>query len=134
MIYIFFYKKTSGGAIKNENMSNKELVEEICNPTIRKFNKRKVHSSFTDNIWSAVLGDVQLRSKFNKEIRFLSCVIDIFSRYAWVIPLKNEKSITISDASQNLSKKSNCKPSKIWIDKGNEFYNRPMKSWLEKMA
>ena len=111
IIYIFFYKKTSGGAIKNGNMSNKELVEEIYNPTIRKFNKRKVHSSVTDNIWSAVLADVQLRSKFNKEIRFLSCVIDIFSKYAWVIPLKNEKSITISDASQNLSKKSNCKPS-----------------------
>ena len=57
-------KNTFGGTIKNENMSNKELAEEIHKPVIRKFNKRKVHSSYMDNIQDADLGDMQLSSKF----------------------------------------------------------------------
>ena len=63
--------KTSGGAIKNKNMSNKELTEELHKPFIRKFNKIKVHSHFIDNTWGADLADMQLISKFNKGIRFL---------------------------------------------------------------
>ena len=74
---------------KNENISNKELAEGIHKPNIRKFNKRKAYSSFIDNIWGADLADMQLISKFNKEFRFLLCVIDIYSKYAWVIPLKD---------------------------------------------
>ena len=65
--------------IKNESMSNKELSEEVHKPIIRKFNDRKVHSSFADNIWAADLADIQLTRKFNKGIRFLS-IIDIFSK------------------------------------------------------
>ena len=62
---IFLIKKTSGGTVKNEIISNKELAEELNKPIIRKFKKRKVHSSFIDNIWSADLADMQLISKFN---------------------------------------------------------------------
>ena len=58
MVYKYFDKKTSGGAVKNENMSNKELAEELHKPVIRKLNERKVHSSFIDNIWRADLADV----------------------------------------------------------------------------
>ena len=86
MVYKFFVKKTSGSGIKNENISNKRLAEELHKPVIRKFNKRKVHSPFIDNIWGADLADMQLISKFNKGFRFLLCVIDIYSKYAWVIP------------------------------------------------
>ena len=50
-----------------------------------------MHSHFIDNIWGAHLADMQLISKFNKEFRFLICVIDIFSKNAWVIPLKDKK-------------------------------------------
>ena len=75
-----------------------------------------------------------LLSKFNKGIRFLLCVIDIFSKHAWVIPLKDEKGITITNAFQITLKESNCKPNKIWVDKSRELYNRSMKSWLEKDA
>ena len=71
-------------------------------------------------------------SNFNKGFRFLLCVIDIYSKYAWVIPLKNKKGITVINAFQKILKESNRKPSKIWVDKGGEFYNRSMKSWLEK--
>ena len=112
-------------------MSNIELSEKLHKPIIRTFNKRKVHSSFIDNIWGADIGDMQLLSKFNKEIRFLLCFIDIFSKYAWVIPLEDKKCITITNAIQKSLKESNPKQDKIWIGKGSGFYNRSIKSWLE---
>ena len=65
---------------------------------------------------------MQLISKFNKGYRFLLCVIDIFSKYAWVVPLKDKKGITITNAFQNILDGSNRKPNKIWVDKGSEFY------------
>ena len=65
---------------------------------------------------------MQLISKFNKGIRFLLCIIDIFSKYTWVIPLKDKKGITITNAFQKILYKSNRKPNKIWVDKGSEFY------------
>ena len=66
---------------------------------------------------------MQLISKFNKGFRFLLCVIDIFSKYAWVVPLKDKKGITITNVFQKILKQSNTKPNKIWLDKGSEFYN-----------
>ena len=71
--------------------NNEKLAEELNNPIIRKFKKRAVRSGFKDNIWGADLADMQLISKFNKRFRFLLCVIDIFSKYAWVVPLKEKK-------------------------------------------
>ena len=140
MVYKFFDKKDSCGAailanksaIKNEIISNKELAEELHKPIIRKFEKRKVHSLFKDNIWGADLADMQLISKFNKGFRFLLCVIDICSKYTWVVPLKDKKGITITNPFQKILDESNRKPNKIWVDKGSEFYNRSMKSWLGK--
>ena len=69
MVYKFFDKKASS-VIKNENISNKGLAEELQKPIIRNFNKRKVHSPI-NNIWGADLADMQLISKFNKGSRFL---------------------------------------------------------------
>ena len=111
MIYKFFSKKTyatrgnkfDGSGIKNENISSKELAEWLHKPIIKKFKKRKVRS-----------------------------VIDIFSKYTWIIPLKDKKGITISNTFQTISKEFNCKPNKIWVDKGTEFYKRSMKSFLQK--
>ena len=74
---------------------------------------------------------MQLISKFNKGFRFLLCVIDIFSKYAWVVPLKDKKGISIVDAFQKIVKESNRKPNKIWIDKVIEFYNNSFKKWLK---
>ena len=101
-------------------------------PVIRKFNKRKVDSPFMGNAWGADLADMQLISKFNEGFRFLLCVIDIYSKYTWVPPLKDKKGITITNAFQKKLKEPNRKPKKIWLDKGSKFYNRSMKSWLEK--
>ena len=78
----------NGGTVKNEIISNKVLAEELDKPIIKKFEKRKIHSTFIDNIWSADLADMQLIRKFDKGFRFLLSVIDIYSKYAWVVPLK----------------------------------------------
>ena len=67
---------------------------------------------------------MQLISKSNKRIRFLLCVIDIFSKYAWVIPLKDKNGTAVTNACQKILDKCNGKPNKIWVDKGSEFYNR----------
>ena len=72
-----------------------QLADERHKPIIRTFKKRKVYSLFRDNIWGVDLADMQLLSKFNKGFRSLLRVIDIFSKYAWVIPLKDKKGISI---------------------------------------
>ena len=74
---------------------------------------------------------MQLFSRYNKGIRFLLCVIDIFSKCPWVVPLKDKKGISIAEAFQIILKQSNSrKPNKIWVDKGSEFYNAYFKKWL----
>ena len=70
--------ETSGSGIKSQNISNKELAEELRNPFIRKWMQRKVHSPFIDNIWGADLATRQLINKLSKGIRFRLCVIDVF--------------------------------------------------------
>ena len=77
-----------------------------------------MHSSFTDCIWSADLADMHLISKFNNGICFFLCIIDIFSKYAWVINLKDKKGITTTNAFQKFLDESNHQPNKIWVFKG----------------
>ena len=81
MVYKCFDSKVSGSGA-NLLPQNEQLVNELHKPIIRKFKKRKVYSAFKDNIWGADLADMQLLSKYNKGIKFLLCVIDIFSKYA----------------------------------------------------
>ena len=132
MIYKFFDKKSASlsdgsGVANNEIKQNLHLAEELHKPIIRKFKKRKVSSGFRDNIWGADLADMQLIGKFNKRFRFLLWVIDIFSKYAWVVPLKDKKGVSIVDAFQKILDDSNRKQNKMWIDKGSEFYNNFLK-------
>ena len=79
MVYKFFEKKLKGAGIKNEIKQNHQLTSELHKPIIRKFKKRKVYSSFKDNIWGVDLADKQLISKYNKGISYLLCAIDIYS-------------------------------------------------------
>ena len=129
MVYKFFDSKVSGSGAK-PIPKNEHLANELHKPIIRKFEKRRVYSTFKDNIWGADLAGVQLLSKYNNGIRFLLCVIDIFSKYASVVPLKDKKGISIVKAFQIILKQSNRKPNKIWVDKGSEFYNAYFKKWL----
>ena len=145
MVYKFFDKKSTVSGAKQVNTEltpqNQQLAEEFHKPIIRKFEKRRVHAAFKDNIWGADLADMQLLSKYNKGIRFLLCVIDIFSKYAWVVPFKDKKGVSIVTVFQSFLKQSNrrakgtsaqhVKPNKIWVDKGSEFHNASFKKWLQ---
>ena len=131
MVYKFFDKKSQGSGLANNN-ENVQLANELHKPIIKKFNKRNVYSSFKDKLWGVDLADMQLLSKFNKGFRFLLWVIDIFSKYAWVVPLKDKKGISIVNAFQIILKESNRKSNKIWVDKGREFYNTTFKKMAKR--
>ena len=117
MVYKFFDSKVapldkktmSGKGTKN----NKILAEKLHKPAIKKFNKSKVYSQFRNNIWGVDLADMQSLSKKNKIIKYLSCAIDLFSKYAFVIPLKDKKGISIVNAFNKIIKQSNRKQNKI---------------------
>ena len=107
------------------------LADELHKPIIKKFDKRKVYSQFKDNIWGVDLADMQSLSRKNKGIKCLLCAIDFYSKYAFVIPLKDKKGISIVNAFNKIIKQSNSrKPDKIWVDQGSEFYNNVLKKWL----
>ena len=134
MAYKFFNSKV---APRNKTISgkgtkevNKILAEELHTPVIRKFNKTKVYSQFKDNIWGVDLADTRLLSKKNKGIKYLLCAIDLFSKYAFVVPLKDKKGISIINAFNKIIKISNRTPNKIRVDHGGEFYNHVFKRWL----
>ena len=130
MIYKFFDNNSKGSDIKNEIKENQQLANELYKPIIRKFKRHKIYACYKNNIWDSHLADMQLISKYNKGIRYLLCVIDIFSKYAWVVPLKDKKGTTIVNAFQKIPKQSK-KPNKIWTDQGTEFYNNHFKKWLK---
>ena len=90
-----------------------------------------MHSSFKDNIWGADLADMQLMSKYNKGIRYLLCVIDLFSKYAFVVPLKDKEGTFIVNAFQSILNNSKRKPNKMWVDQGSEFWNTHFKKCLK---
>ena len=93
-------------------MPNQQSAEELQNPIIRKSEKRKVYSSFKNNISGAILADMQLISKYRKEFRFLLHVFYIISKNAWIVPLKDKKGITFTCAFQNIFDESIRKPKK----------------------
>ena len=124
-------KKSKGSSIKNEIKENQQLADELHKPIIREFKKRKVYSSYKDNIWGVDLADMQLISKYNKGIIYLLCAIDLFSKYAFIVTLKDKKGTTIVNAFESILNNSKRKSNKIWVDQGSEFYNTHFKKWLK---
>ena len=139
MVYKFFNSKVASPDKKStakhvigsgfKKPSSSILADELHKPIIRKFNKRKVYSQFKDNIWGVDLAYMQSLSRKNKGIKYLLCAIDLYSKYAFVIPLKDKKGISIVNAFNKIIKQSNRKPNKIWVDQGGEFYN-VFEKWL----
>ena len=121
IVYKFFDKKSAGGSVNIPLEFNEQLAKELQKPIIINFEKRTVYSGFRDDVWGADLADMQLISKSNKGFRFLLCVIDIFSKYAWVLPLKGKKGVSIVDAFQKRLDDSSRKPNKIWLIKEANF-------------
>ena len=105
------------------------LAEELHKPIKQKFNKRRVLVSGIDKIWAADLADMTALSKDNEGVNFLLLVIDIFSKYGWIVPLKNKKGETVANALKTIFKER--KPEKLWTDKGKEFYNKDVKDLIE---
>ena len=110
--------------------SSSILADELHKPIIKKFNKRKVYSQFKDNIWGVDLADMQSLSRKNKGIKYLLCAIDLYSKYAFVILLKDKKGISIVNAFNKIIKQSEKKTNKIWVDQGGEWRILTIKKWL----
>ena len=117
MVYKFFDKKSTAEPsslermgsgfkkLKNTTKSNSPiLADELHKPIIKKFDKRKVYSQFKDNIWGVDLADIQSLSRKNKGSKYLLCAIDFYSKYAFVIPLKDKKGISIGNAFDKIIK------------------------------
>ena len=130
MVYKFFDKKSMGSGFKKLKNSSSILADELHKPVIIKFEKRKGYSQFKDNIWGVDLADMQSLSRKNRGIKYLLCAIVLYSKYAFAIPLKDKKGISIANAFNKIIKQSNRKPNKIWVDQGGEFYNNVFKKWL----
>ena len=109
-------KNTTKSTARNSSILANERHKRI----IRKFNKRKVHSQFKDNIWGVDLADMQSLSRKNKGIKYLLCAMDLYSKYAFVIPLKDKKGTSIVNAFNKIIKQSSRKPNKIWVHQGGE--------------
>ena len=121
-----------GSGIKKDTIKPRSLIlaDELHKPVVKKFNKRKVHSQFKDNIWGVDLADRQSLSKKNEGIKYLLCAIDLYSKYAFVVPLKDKKGISVTNGFNKIIKQSRRKPNKIWVDQGSGFYNHVFKRWL----
>ena len=102
MVYKFFDKKPKGSGVA---VTNYQLENELQRQIIRKYKRQRLYSSFRDNSWGADLADVQSLSKYNKVIKYLLCAIDLFSKYVWLVPLKDKKGISIVNEFQNIISK-----------------------------
>ena len=111
---------------------SQQLAEELHKPITRYFRKRRVISHGIDKIWAADLVEMQKYSKWNKGLKYLLMVIDIFSKYGWILALKDKKTESVSLAFDLIFKKSKRKPEKLWTDKGSEFISKHFKDFLKK--
>ena len=113
--------------------SFEQLANELHKQRRVHFPRRPVVVHDIDDIWSADLVDMQAFSKYNKGYKFMLTVIDLYSRYAWAIPLKDKTGATVRNAFQHIVRTSGRIPKKLWVDEGKEFYNNIMKKWLKDM-
>ena len=105
------------------------LAEELHKPVTRKFTKRRVYVNGIDKIWAADLVDMKSLEKFNEGVKYLLTVIDTFSKYGWIKPLKNKTGVEVANALRQIFKER--KPEKLWVDKGKEFYNSEVKALID---
>ena len=121
-------KRRMGWGIQWSN----ELADELHRPIRRKFQKRKVFAKNTDDIWSADLIEMIPFARYNKGYKYLLMIIDVFSKYGWIVPVKTKTGAAVSDAFGRVFKTSGRVPSRLWVDKGREFYNKTLKQLLDK--
>ena len=120
-------KQKLGLGVEN---SNKILSEELHKPKRKNYPRCKIIVNHIDEIFAADLVEKQKFAKLNKRYRYLLTCIDIFSKYSWVIPLKDKKGINVKNALQKIFKERKCKY--LWIDRGKEFYNKQVQDLLNE--
>ena len=108
-----------------------KLANELHKPIKRNFTRRRVITHHSDEIWCSDLVEMQQFSKWNKGYRYLLMILDVFSKYGWIVPLKNKKGETVADALKTILKKGR-KPKYLWTDNGKEYYNKHVKELLDK--
>ena len=110
---------------------SQNLANELHRPIRRNFPTRRVQVSSIDEVWAADLAEMQKFSAWNKDIRYLLMTIDIFSKFGWIVPLKNKKGETVAKAFNKIFKSGRL-PKKIWTDRGAEFYNKAVNQLLSE--
>ena len=123
MVYNFFDEKPGSGISVNE-----QVAKEVHKPVTKKIKRGKFYARFKNNIWSADFAEM---GKKNNNVKCLFCVIDVFTKYSWVKPLKDNKYKTVLKAFIKMVNESNRKPNKLWVDQIREFYNKLMLEWLD---
>ena len=127
-------KKTGLGAItisKARASVNEELAQELYKTVIKKFRRRRVYSRFKDNICVANLAKMGPLSSKNWGVKYLLCVIDASTKYAWTKTFKNKNAKIVLHGFIEIVSESKCKANKLWVDQGREFYNSFMLIWLD---
>ena len=107
---------------------NEQLAEELHKSVTEKFKRRKVFARVKENIWAACVDKTESLSPKNVNLEHLSCLIDVFNTYVWVIPFKDKIGKVVLNAFIKIVNKSNCKPNKLWVNQGREFYSKLMKN------
>ena len=107
------------------------ISKELHKQVIRNFPKRRVVALHMDQIWAMDLIDMVEYAKQNNGDKYILCIIDVFSKFAWCIPLADKKAVTILKAFKDVIKQSKRKPEKVWCDRGSEFYNELFKAFLD---
>ena len=107
-----------------------KLADELHKPIRRNFPERRVIVHNVDDIWCSDLVDMQKLSKWNKGYKYLLMVLDLFSKYGWIVPLKSKTGLEVSKAFESIFRQN--KPKKLWVDKGKEYYNKNVLDLLAK--
>ena len=113
MVYKFFVKKKGSGANVNE-----VLAQELHKPVIKKYKRRKIYARFKDNTWAADLAQLGSLSCKNCGVKYLLCVIDDFTKDAWITPMKDKKAEIVLHGFIRIVTESQCKSNKLWDDQG----------------
>ena len=121
-----------------EKQQQQQLAKEVFSPQITKIRRERIIPLYKDETWSADLIDKSSLSKYNNNYKFILTVIDIFTKYAWAIPLKNKSGLSITNGFKIVLSEhpqggsEPRKPEKLWVDRGSEIYNKTFKSLLKE--
>ena len=132
--------RTPSKMSKQDSIKTKQQLpaKEVFSPQITKFRRERIIPLYKDETWSADLIDKSSLSKYNNNYKFILTVIDIFTKYAWDIPLKNKSGLSVTNGFKIVLGESpqggfeDRKPEKLWVDRASEFYNKTIKSLLKE--